>query len=413
MQACLWPLHDRVPRAVSDNTKIRFRLMLLAIFLLLITTFTTMTIAQNVSLESHYGETSLTAGFEDDPRVISLTAGGSVDLSDSALFSCIGYVSDAPDYKIDYSTSSTSFELSFLAVSAVDTIMLVNAPNGEWYCNDDFNVEFGLAAGLTFEQPLAGIYDIWVGVYNQDDIYAEADLYITELVNLMSEYLAKFDSTKQITSSGIPQVIGSGTAFAVTTEGHLLTNYHVISDCSTLTFQLPGSAAIEASVVSTNERSDLALLRANIATRAAPFQARNRIRLGDEIVVYGFPLFGDLSSQGNLTSGVVSALSGLNDDLSTFQISAQIQPGNSGGPVFDRYGAVVGVVVSTANQDYFARQSGNIPQNVNFAITSDITQTFLRANNVRYELTDSMVELRTADIAEQAQSLTGTLLCYK
>lgn len=384
-----------------------------AIFLILMSALSLTAVAQNVSQPAYYGETSLSAGFDDDPRIISMIAGGSIDLSQSSLFNCVGFVAEAPDYELNYSAGSGDLELTFLAVSEADTVILVNAPNGDWHCNDDFDVDFGVIAGLTFEQPLSGVYDIWVGVYDQDNLYSEADLYITEIGSLLSEYIAQLDSSSGTSTSGIPQVVGSGTAFAVTPDGHLLTNYHVVSDCSSLTFQLPGSVEADAIVVSGNESFDLALLKTDITTTAAAFHNQSRVRLGDDIVVYGFPLLGDLSSQGNLTSGVVSALTGLNDDLATFQISAQIQPGNSGGPVFDRFGAVAGVVVSTANQEYFAQQSGNIPQNVNFAITADITQSFLRANNIRYQLTDSTEELTTADIAEQAQVVTGALKCYR
>ncbi|HDZ08933.1 S1C family serine protease [Pseudohongiella sp.] len=382
-------------------------------FLLLMAITPAAVMAQDVSRDAYFGEISLSAGFADDPRVIDMVAGGSVNLSQANQFDCNGFVSDAPDYQIDYSTGSADFELSFFAESTVDTVLLINAPDGQWHCNDDYSEELGLTAGVTFERPLAGIYDIWVGVYNEGDVYAETELYITELASLLTDQGSETSGSSGTAANGSPQVIGSGTAFAVTNEGHLITNYHVISECSSLRFQLPGALAIEATVVATNESFDLALLKTDSTTRAAPFRTQGRIRLGDDIVVYGFPLLGDLSSSGNLTNGLVSALTGLGDDLSTFQISAQIQPGNSGGPVFDIYGAVVGVVVSTANQDYFAQQSGNIPQNVNFAITSDITQSFLRANNIRYELSDNSEELSTADIAERAQTMTGALLCYR
>ena len=385
---------------------------LTALFVLMALTSTTL-FAQDVSQEANYGEISLSAGFNDDPRVISLVAGGSIKLSDSSLFNCTGYVSDANDYPIDCTAGSTNFELSFFADSNVDTVLLINTPDGQWHCNDDFSDELGLTAGITFQEPASGIYDIWVGVYDVDDNFSEAELYITELANLLSLDESSGSSSREPAANSTPQLAGSGTAFAVTPEGHLITNYHVISDCRTLSFRLPGSPPVETSILATNEGFDLALLKADISTPAVSFQSQRRIRLGDDIVVYGFPLLGDLSSQGNLTSGLVSALTGLNDDLSTFQISAQIQPGNSGGPVFDQYGTVVGVVVSTANQDYFAQQSGNIPQNVNFAITADITQTFMRANNIRYQTADRTAELRTADIAEQAQSVTGALLCYQ
>ena len=382
-------------------------------FLLLTAMAPAIGVAQDISRDAYFGEISLSSGFDDDPRIIEMLAGGSVNLFESIQLDCNGFVSDAPDYQINYSTGTTNFDLSFFAVSEVDTVLLINTPDGQWHCNDDYGEGFGLAAGLTFEQPLAGVYDIWVGVYDQDDAFSETELYITELGRLLSETLAEGNSSSDISPDGTPRVIGSGTAFAVTKDGHLVSNYHVVSECSSLRFQLPGALPIEATIVSTNEGSDLALLKVDSTTAPAPFRDQGRIRLGDEIVVYGFPLLGDLSSNGNLTSGLVSALSGLGDDLSTYQISAQIQPGNSGGPVFDQFGAVVGVVVSTANQDYFAQQSGNIPQNVNFAITSDITQSFLRANNIKYEVSESSDPLSAADIAEQAQSMTGALLCYR
>ncbi|WP_237132210.1 S1C family serine protease [Pseudohongiella sp. O18] len=381
------------------------------LFLLLILCPTAL-IAQDVSREATFGEISLSAGFDDDPRIIRVLAGGSVELSQSSRFDCTGFVSEAPDYQLEYDTTAAEFALSFFTDSDVDTVLLINTPDGEWHCNDDYGDGLGLAAGLTFEQPLAGIYDIWVGVYDDDDNFSEAELYITELTELLS-FDSEVSGSIAETAGLEPELAGSGTAFAVTTEGHLLTNYHVIDGCRALTFQLPGSIPVNAEVLATNQSFDLALLKTDISTDATLFQSQRRVRLGDDIVVYGFPLLGDLSSQGNLTSGVVSALSGLNDDLSTFQISAQIQPGNSGGPVFDRYGAVVGVVVSTANQDYFAQQSGNIPQNVNFAITADISQNFLRSNNIGYQSSELSAEMRTADIAEKAQSTTGALLCYR
>ena len=138
------------------------------------------------------------------------------------------------------------------------------------------------------------------------------------------------------------------------------------------------------------------------------------LRLGDEVVVYGFPLLGDLSSQGNLTNGIVSALSGLNDDLSRLQMTAQIQPGNSGGPVMNRNGEIVGVVVETANDEFFREQRGTAVQNLNFAIRDSIARTFLDTNNVDYVLSTAESESRSiADIAEAAQQYTGIIECYR
>ena len=97
-----------------------------------------------------------------------------------------------------------------------------------------------------------------------------------------------------------------------------------------------------------------------------------RFAKGEQIVIYGFPLAGALASTGNLATGIVSALAGLGDDTSKLQISAPIQPGNSGGPVLDQSGHVIGVVVSKLNAIKAASITGDIPQNVNFAIKTGV-----------------------------------------
>jgi len=92
-----------------------------------------------------------------------------------------------------------------------------------------------------------------------------------------------------------------------------------------------------------------------------------------------------LSSGPTVTTGIVSSLAGLRDDLTRLQISAPVQPGNSGGPVLDRAGNVVGMVVSKLNVLRIARMTGDIPQNVNFAIPSSIITSTLDSNSLKYQ----------------------------
>ena len=134
--------------------------------------------------------------------------------------------------------------------------------------------------------------------------------------------------------------------------------------------------------------------------------------MGAELFVYGFPLAGDLSTQGNFTNGIVSATSGLNDDMPRFQMTAPVQPGNSGGPVLNRNGNVIGVVVATANQDFFRQQRGTDTQNINFAIHGEITRRFIESNNVSYEIAaDESDSLLLSQVASRAQEYTGIILC--
>ena len=366
--------------------------------------------AQDLNLPPSFGPIELVSGFEPDPAEYPLYAGGVIDLAETTDSSCLGFVGDAPDFRVTYSGNEFDYPLAFISESEVDTVMLINAPDGGWICNDDFSEELGFSAGIEFAMPEEGIYDIWVGVYESEAMYSPATLFITEL---------GFDESEDVGSGteGGTQVgnsLGSGTAFSVNDQGNLLTNYHVIEGCNRLTFQLPGQNPVEASVLGTDIDADLALLETNLLTLPAAFDLQNRPRLGDEIVVYGFPLLGDLSSQGNLTTGVVSALTGLGDDRNNFQISAQIQPGNSGGPVINRSGAIVGVVVSMADERYFSRQSGATPQNVNFAIAGTVIQSFLAAHGMGYsQSSNASRNLSVADIAERAQGFTGALICYQ
>jgi S1-C subfamily serine protease len=203
---------------------------------------------------------------------------------------------------------------------------------------------------------------------------------------------------------------GSGTGFLITTEGHILTNEHVVGGCSSVKVQRPGDVAHNARVLAIDAQNDLGLVLADIKSSAvAPL--RSDVKLGENVSVFGFPLAQLLASSGNFTVGHVSALAGLKDDTSQFQISAQIHPGNSGGPVLDRNGNVVGVVVATLNTMAVAERTGIVAQNVNFAIKGRTALSFLDANSVKPSASVSSAQLESAELADRAKSFTVKILC--
>ena len=349
-------------------------------------------------------------GFTPDPHITEVRAGGGTDSGDTVPNCDGGYISDPPDLELRYSDPADN--LGFFVSSNEDTSLVINDPSGGWHCNDDFSNDTGLNPGLLFDDPKPGIYDIWVGAYTSNGIYSHAQLIITELGESM---LASDEDgePEEGSEERTPSVNSSGTGIVVSRAGHILTNHHVVDQCTRQTFQLRGGATVDAQLVSVNADTDLALLLSDISVEPARFRGGQNVRLGDEVVVYGFPLSRDLSSQGNLTSGVISALSGLDDDLSRLQMTAQIQPGNSGGPMMDRAGRVVGIVAERANEDFFRRQRGAAIQNLNFAIRSSLVFAFLDINNVDYTVADTPTQQTIADIAQQAQSFTGIIECYQ
>jgi S1-C subfamily serine protease len=202
--------------------------------------------------------------------------------------------------------------------------------------------------------------------------------------------------------------VGSG--FFLTKTGRVLTNSHVVRDCAKIGVRTAGGALQSAQMLARSEADDLAILKADgIVAATATLRTVPSPRSGEAIVVFGFPLSGLLASSGNVTIGNVTALAGLRDDSRQLQISAPIQPGNSGGPVLDMSGNVIGVVVSKLD----ALRVAGIPQNINFAIKASTAANFLDARGITYAAGQPGKELSVPDIAEHARSISVEVRCER
>ena len=204
--------------------------------------------------------------------------------------------------------------------------------------------------------------------------------------------------------------VSTGTAFSVAPQ-LLVTNHHVITGCSKLSVVTPEGRRA-ASVVSAEASIDLALLRVfGMRGAVASLRTPRSVALGETISVFGFPLAGTLSSSGNFTGGLVSSLQGLRNAAGEIQITAPVQPGNSGGPVLDASGLVVGVVQSKLDAVRAAALTGDMPQNVNFAVSLDVLADFLEMNQVPFRSSPRSASLDTAQIARMAQQFTYRVEC--
>lgn len=202
---------------------------------------------------------------------------------------------------------------------------------------------------------------------------------------------------------------GSGTGWYVADGGYLVTNAHVVEGCKRMTLK----SGAELDIIDVAADEDLALLRGGDSFAPLSLRSARNVRLAEDVLIAGFPLGGILSSGINVTTGSVSALAGLGDDERRFQFTAPVQPGNSGGPVLDMSGNVVGVVVSKLNAMSIQDQIGDIPQNVNFGIGLQSLFTFLDTNDVAYNRQASGAKLEKVDLAEMARASTVLLQCYQ
>ena len=204
----------------------------------------------------------------------------------------------------------------------------------------------------------------------------------------------------------------SGSGVVIGAHGEILTNAHVIRNCGPITVRSASGDLATALVVERDEQNDLAVVRRAVPlTAVATFRDAGPVRAGDAVVALGYPLSGILATSANLTVGNVSALAGLRDDSRYLQISAPVQPGNSGGPLLDASGHLVGIVTSKLNAAQVARFTGDIPQNVNFALKAEVARAFLDSKGIAYQTARSDRQLSAADIGDIARPFTVQIEC--
>ena len=173
----------------------------------------------------------------------------------------------------------------------------------------------------------------------------------------------------------------SGSGFSVSPDGHIITNNHVIEGCAEVHIHTNGKA-YPASIVTFDPRNDLALLKADFTPEVVFPLSNRRPELLQDIYVAGYPFGMGISSSVKVTKGIISSLTGVGNNFSEMQIDAALQSGNSGGPILDEQGNVVGVAVAKLDLQYTMENFGSIPENTNFGIKSSVVGGILDSNGV-------------------------------
>ena len=173
----------------------------------------------------------------------------------------------------------------------------------------------------------------------------------------------------------------SGSGFAVSSDGYVITNSHVIDGCQDVVIHTP-QKDIKMRVISNDPKNDLALLKGNFKPSAVFSLSTERPEILQDIYVAGYPFGYKVSSSVKVTKGIISSLTGIGDDFSNFQMDAALQSGNSGGPVLDDMGNVVGVAVAKLDAMKMLKDTGSLPENTNFGIKSSVVKSVLDSSGV-------------------------------
>ena len=222
-----------------------------------------------------------------------------------------------------------------------------------------------------------------------------------KLVTLIAEKPKKKEPKVSIDDDKIVPA-GSGSGFFVSKDGTVITNYHVIEGCELNKVSYKGSQS-EAKVLSIDKVNDIAILKTNIKPITAFAVSNEDVSLLEDVVVAGYPLGKQISSAIKTHKGVVTALAGAGDNYSYFQTDAAINQGNSGGPIINQKGNVVGIAVQTWVEEGV--------QGVHFGIKSSTLKTFANANGLRF-LTPNNRDLSNKELGKLITESTVYVECH-
>lgn len=263
--------------------------------------------------------------------------------------------------------------------------------------------------------------ELWQNFLIGQNYYDESGVLLKQLTvdkNVCRQEIAAIN-TKKNRSTNEEEIIepdnrlkqaSSGSGFAVSNDGILVTNNHVVDGCGEVKVHTK-DRVVKASVISADKQNDIALIKGEfIPEYVFPVLNKNPVLL-QEVYVAGYPFGKSLSSSVKVTKGIVSSLSGMGNNYSQIQIDAAIQPGNSGGPILDESGNVVGVAVSKLDVKQIIENFGAIPENINFGIKSSVVLNMLGGNNI--QLVDVIKsEKSKSKVADKITKGTFFLSCW-
>ena len=228
-----------------------------------------------------------------------------------------------------------------------------------------------------------------------------------------------------------PKSGGTGSGFFVSKLGHIITNEHVVRNCGSVTVGDNANRLVRASLIEKDKRNDLALLRitskqmasantksliSKLTADVIPLASEGLVRsedvlLGEDVLVAGYPYGNIFSNTIKVTKGIVSANKGMGDDSGQFQMDAAVQAGNSGGPIYDENGNIVGVVVAQLNKLKVAKAIGSLPENVNFGIKASTLRQFLTSAGLPTKWSNRTQRKSTKELARIGKNQTVMVVC--
>ncbi len=190
-----------------------------------------------------------------------------------------------------------------------------------------------------------------------------------------------------------------GSGFFISDSGYFITNYHVVEDARELVIKLEGGTIFTAEIIASDLANDTVVGKVDARTVPIPL-FNGQASKGEEVFTLGYPLISAQGQEQKATLGRINALSGVNNDVRFYQVDTPIQPGNSGGPIINSHGEVVGVVTATLDEIATLRESGALGQNVNYAVKIAYIFPILNSSGLDFSVTSENRKLHMIKIAD-------------
>lgn len=234
------------------------------------------------------------------------------------------------------------------------------------------------------------------------------------IASVVDELYPKEVSTPAVTviPPSIPgKILGMGTGWFVTPEV-IVTNHHVIEGGGNYSVIVNGNQEITAKPIAIDRVNDLAILRLNTKVDTVelfPLSPTTE-KQGSRVFTMGFPHADVLGQKSKLTDGLISAITGIEDDHRFYQISVPLQAGNSGGPLVNLKGGVVGIVTAKLSAVTIYNSTGDLPENVNYAVKTAYLKILLDSENIPYLESNSSSESSISMISERYSNSVSIVL---
>ena len=205
-----------------------------------------------------------------------------------------------------------------------------------------------------------------------------------------------------------------GTGFFVTSDGHLVTNNHVIDECAVLTVEATNGESARAELLAADPRFDLAIVRTTLPPPAtAAFRPPAPLAVGARADLVGYPTQGVAPITPFFTKGDVLELAGRGPDPARFMIRGDVRGGNSGGPVLDQTGAVIGVIFAETNTPKIYRETGQVVKDIGFAVRNAVVLDFLGRHGVAWRSEAGGASLTRDQVFDAAKPFIARIGCWR